>query len=179
MLRFARWKVALILGMIALAFLIILPSLLPADTRTALAKALPSWVPMQSIVLGLDLQGGAHLLLQVDSSDVTNTQLNNLRDDVRQTLREQNIKITGGIGAQGRTVQVRIPAPADRDKALTALRPLGSPLGASILGTAAPSPYNVSMNADGLVQMTLTDGGLNDVIRRAVDQTIEVLRRRI
>ena len=60
-------------------------------------------------MLGLDLQGGAHLLLEVDSADVTKTIVNNLRDDVRRILREQNVRLTGGIGAQGRTVQFRVP----------------------------------------------------------------------
>jgi preprotein translocase subunit SecD len=86
MLRFARWKVTSILAMSLVSIFLIVPSLLPADLRSAMQKALPKWVPTQAIVLGLDLQGGAHLLLEVDSGDVLRSQVNNLRDDVRRIL---------------------------------------------------------------------------------------------
>ena len=180
MLRFARWKVASIFAMTLVSFLLIVPSLVSPETRAAIQRTLPHWVPAQAIVLGLDLQGGAHLLLEVDSADVTRSQVNNLRDDVRRTLREENIRITGGIGAQGRTVQVRVPDAGDRAKLLPKLRNLASSgAGASALGVTSAPVYEVAEQPDGLVQVTVTDAGINDRIRRAVDQTIEVLRRRV
>ena len=179
MLRFARWKVASIFAMTLVSFLLILPSLLSPETRGALQKSLPHWVPAQAIVLGLDLQGGAHLLLEVDSVDVTRSQVNNLRDDVRRTLREENIRITGGIGAQGRTVQVRVPDAGDRAKLLPKLRALANGGPASSLGVTSAAVYEIAEQADGLVQIFVTDAGVNDRVRRAVDQTIEVLRRRV
>jgi SecD/SecF fusion protein len=180
MLRFARWKVASVFAMTLVSFLLILPSLLSPETRLALQKAVPHWVPTQAVVLGLDLQGGAHLLLEVDSADVTRSQVNNLRDDVRRTLREENIRITGGIGAQGRTVQVRVPDAGDRAKLLPKLRALASGgAAAAALGVTSAAAYEVAEQPDGLVQVTVTDAGVNDRVRRAVDQTIEVLRRRV
>src|ERR1700733_3866793 len=121
MLRFARWKVASILAMTLAALLVIVPSLLPPAPFASIRKAVPAWIPFESIVLGLDLQGGAHLLLQVDSTDVTKTMINNLRDDVRRTLREENVRLTGGIGAQGRTVQFRVPDAGDRGRLMPRL----------------------------------------------------------
>ncbi len=179
MLRFAPWKVASIFAMTLVSFLLIVPSLLSPETRGALQKAVPSWVPTQAIVLGLDLQGGAHLLLEVDSADVTRSQVNNLRDDVRRTLREENIRITGGIGAQGRTVQVRVPDAGDRAKLLPKLRTLSNSGPASSLGVTSAPVYAIAEQADGLIQISVTDTGVNDRVRRAVDQTIEVLRRRV
>ena len=52
-----------------------------------------------SIKLGLDLQGGSHVMLEVDKTDIINTQVKNLRDDVRRILREEKVGITGGIAA--------------------------------------------------------------------------------
>ncbi len=179
MLRFARWKVASILAMTLVSFLLILPSLLDPATRAAFQKAMPKWVPTQSIVLGLDLQGGAHLLLEVDSGDVIRSQVNNLRDDVRRILREENARIAGGIGAQGRTVQFRVPEAADRGRALPKLRQLASPGGVSALGGMAAPAYEITEQPEGLILMTVTDAGVNERVRRAVDQTIEVLRRRV
>ncbi len=179
MLRFPPWKVASIFVMTLVSFLLIVPSLLSPETRSALQKSLPSWVPAQAIVLGLDLQGGAHLLLEVDSADVTRSQVNNLRDDVRRTLREENIRITGGIGAQGRTVQVRVPDAGDRGKLLPKLRTLANGGAASSLGVTTAPVYQIVEQTDGLILISVTDSGVNDRVRRAVDQTIEVLRRRV
>jgi SecD/SecF fusion protein len=179
MLRFARWKVASILAMTLISLLLIVPSLLSPTTRESLQKSLPHWVPARAIVLGLDLQGGAHLLLEVDSSDVIRSQVNNLRDDVRRVLREENVRITGGIGAQGRTVQFRVAEAADRARALPKLRQLAVPSGVSALGVGGAPTYDITENPDGLIQMVVTDSAVNDRVRRAVDQTIEVLRRRV
>ncbi len=179
MLRFARWKIATIVGITLAAFLLIVPSMISPAAFDAVRRALPKWVPVETIVLGLDLQGGAHLLLEVDSNDVTRTQVNNLRDDVRRILREENVRLTGGIGAQGRTVQVRVPEAADRARALPKLRALAQPGGMSALGTVSNPSFEIVETPDGLIQITATDSGVNDKIRRAVDQTIEVLRRRV
>ena len=179
MLRFARWKVASIVAMTLVAVLIIVPSLLSPASREALRAALPKWLPVESVVLGLDLQGGAHLLYEVDAADVTRTQLGNLRDDVRRVLREENVRITGGIGVVGRTVQVRIPDAADRTKVLPRLRQIAGPGGINALGTAANAIADVTEGDDGLVQLIVTDGGVRDRVRRAVDQTIQVLERRV
>lgn len=177
MMRFATWKIVSILLGTLIALLLVVPSLLSPDARDALVKGSPSWLPVRAIVLGLDLQGGAHVLLEVDATAVTRTQVENLRDDVRRVLREQNVRLTGGVGMQTRAVQVRVPDAGERDAALPKLRALAAPLGASLTG--AVSNFTLSQGDDGLIVMTLTDSGINDRIRRAVDQSIEVLRRRV
>ena len=179
MLRFARWKVASIVAMSLISFLVIVPSLLSPSARESLQKTLPSWIPTKAVVLGLDLQGGAHLLLEVDSADVTRSQVNNLRDDVRRVLREENVRITGGIGAQGRTVQFRVPDAADRARVIPKLRQLATPSGVTALGTMSAPTFEINETGDGLIQLNVTEAGVNERVRRAVDQTIEVLRRRV
>ncbi len=176
MLRFATWKIVSILAMTALAFLVIVPSLLSPDTREAVASHVPSWVPFKTIVLGLDLQGGSHVLLEVDSASVVKTQVDNLRDDVRRVLREEKVSIAGGIGVQPRGVQFRIPDAAERERILPKLRQLAQPIGGLSGGSAT---LDVNDNGSGLIQINVTDAGIKDRIRRAVDQSIEVLRRRI
>ncbi len=89
MFRFSKWKIASVLAMSLLAILLIVPSFLEKDTREGIAKHLPKWVPFQAITLGLDLQGGAHILLEVDQSDVIRTMIENLRDDVRRVRTRQ------------------------------------------------------------------------------------------
>ena len=177
MMRFATWKIVSILLGTLVAVLLVVPSLLPLDTREALVKASPSWLPVRSIVLGLDLQGGAHVLLEVDANAVTRTQVETLRDDVRRVVREQTVRLTGGVGMQTRAVQIRVPDQADRDKVLPKLQAMTAPLGSSLTGAVAN--FTLSQGDDGLIVMSLTDAGITDRIRRAVDQSIEVLRRRV
>ncbi len=179
MLRFATWKIVSILIMTALAFLIIVPSLLSPDTREGLLSHVPKWLPARAIVLGLDLQGGSHVLLEVDSASVVKTQVDNLRDDVRRVLREEKVSISGGIGVMARGVQLRIPDAAERERVLPKLRQLGAPVGGSLVTGRGASTLDVTDNGSGLVQINVTEAGINDRIRRAVDQSIEVLRRRV
>jgi len=177
MLRFATWKIVSILVMTLLAILVILPSMLSPATREGISAHLPSWVPMKTIVLGLDLQGGSHVLLEVDSASVIKTQVENLRDDVRRLLREEKVSISGGIGMQARGVQFRVPDAAERAKLLPRVRQLGATGG--FIGGNGVNIYDISEKPDGLVQVNVTEAGINDRVRRAVDQSIEVLRRRI
>ena len=60
MLRFSSWKVALVLGICLLGLVYSLPNLFPR----AQMERMPDWLPHEQINLGLDLQGGSHLLLE-------------------------------------------------------------------------------------------------------------------
>ncbi|MDE2578826.1 MAG: protein translocase subunit SecD [Hyphomicrobiales bacterium] len=179
MLRFAPWKIISILAMTFMAFLLVLPSLLPEATRTSIQSHLPHWAPFKPITLGLDLQGGAHVLLEVDTPSVLKTQVENLRDDVRRIMREERVGVSGGIGMSARGVQVRLANPDDMAKVLPKLRALGQPTGNVMLGAAGASSIDVTPGEGGLIQLSVTEAGVQDKVRRAVDQSIEVLRRRI
>jgi preprotein translocase subunit SecD len=178
MLRFATWKIVSILAMTALAFLVILPSLLGSATREAMTSHLPSWFPAKTIVLGLDLQGGSHVLLEVDSASVIKTQVENLRDDARRLLRDDKVSITGGIGMMSRGIQFRVPDAAERERLMPKIRQLGAVSGA-VMGGRGASTLDVTENASGQIQVNVTEPGIQERIRRAVDQSIEVLRRRV
>ena len=122
MLRFSRMKTIAVVMLTVLGFLYAMPSLLSPDTRRSIQQTfsfLPAWlVPHQAIVLGLDLQGGSHVLLEVDTQAVLRSQVNALRDDVRRILREQRVSLAGGIGVAPRGVSVRVADAADRQKLL-------------------------------------------------------------
>jgi len=179
MLRFAPWKVASIIGMTLIALLIVIPSMLSPAARTALQARMPSWLPAKTITLGLDLQGGSHILLEVDAPAVIRTQVENMRDDVRRTLREERVGIVGGIAMQARGVQFRLSNPAEAEKALPKLRALGQRSSGALLGAAGAPTIEVNASEGGVVQVNVTEAGIQDKVRRAVDQSIEVLRRRI
>src|SRR6185437_14025029 len=87
MLHFQRWKVILILGIVIAGFLFALPNVFSAAT----VARLPTWLPHKQVNLGLDLQGGAHLLYQLDEKEMIEDWLGNIRGDVRETLRKDRI----------------------------------------------------------------------------------------
>jgi len=185
MLRYSRGKIAAILLLALAGFYYAAPSLMSPETRAALRANVPgfvpSWlIPSQAIVLGLDLQGGSHVLLEVDSGAVVKTQVNTLRDDMRRVLREEKVALAGGLAVLPKGVSVRIADEAERKRVLPKLRELTSSGPAINLLSGGSNPlFDLSEQTDGLITIALTDQGVTDKIRKAIDQAIEVLRRRI
>ena len=170
MLYFARWKVAAILGVIALGILLCLPNFLPRS-------ALPSWAQRQ-ISLGLDLRGGSYLLLEVDLNRVAHDRLEAIADGARTRLRQNNIGYTAiTTDEPNRRVTVRLRDPAQADTAAAQLRDLANPVTAS---TGATSPdIEVAATGDGALNVTVTQAGLQARASGAVDQSVEIVRRRV
>jgi protein-export membrane protein SecD len=185
MLRLQARKVILVLLVLIIGCGLAVPNLFSAETRKAIADNAPSWIPraflpIHAVVLGLDLQGGSHVLLEIDRAELVRSQVTQLRDDMRRILREERASFQGGIQTTARGVQVRIPDAAERARVLPKLRELAQPIGT--LGAFGPSgnqSIDVSEQPDGLVQLTVTEAGSNERIRRAVEQAMEVLRRRV
>src|ERR1700744_887538 len=123
MLVLTRWKVLLCVAAVLFGVLFTLPNVLPQSTL----DQFPSWVPHQKLNLGLDLQGGSYLLLEVDTDALKTERLTNLIEDVRTTLRDQSIPYTG-LGQSGDQIAVHITDPAQMDKAFQALVKLGQPM---------------------------------------------------
>ncbi|KFC74370.1 Protein-export membrane protein SecD [Bosea sp. LC85] len=185
MLRLQARKVILVLLVLIFGCGLALPNLFSPETRKAIEQGAPSWIPrfmlpIHAVTLGLDLQGGSHVLLEIDRADLIKTQVTQLRDDMRRILREERVGFQGGIGLTARGVQVRVPEASDRARLMPKLRELAQPVGT--LGAFGPSgnqSIEVSEQPDGLVQLQLTEAGANERVRRAVEQAMEVLRRRV
>ena len=82
MLYISKWKATAILLTALICCLFGVPNFFPEKT----VQRWPAWA-QRHIVLGLDLQGGSHILLQVDAADVRRQKMDTLRDDVRRILR--------------------------------------------------------------------------------------------
>src|SRR5215217_4802285 len=139
MLRFSTGKIVATIGFIVIGLLLAVPSLFTPQQRQGLVQSIPSWVPgwvvpTRAIVLGLDLQGGSHVLLEVDTQDLIRAQTVQLRDDVRRVLRDSNVNPQGGYQLLSRGVQVRIADAAQRDRVMPKLQELSQPIGNAILG---------------------------------------------
>lgn len=184
MLRFSNSKIIGTLAIILVGLSLAIPSFFSADQRKGFFDGLPAWVPhwifpSRAIVLGLDLQGGSQLLLEVDQNDLTTTKVRSLRDEVRRVLQQENVRAEGGIQVLKRGVQVRIPDATARAKALPKLKELSQPIQNALVGSTGANTIDVNEQPDGTIQLNYTDAGFTELARRAVSQGIEVIRRRI
>jgi preprotein translocase subunit SecD len=184
MLRYSRSKIIATMAVIIIGLLLAVPSMMSREQREAFRSSVPGWVPSwlipsRAIVLGLDLQGGSHVLLEVDVPDLLRTQTTQLRDDIRRVLRETRVAPQGGIQLTQRGAQIRVPDAADRERLLPKLRELSQPIGNAVIGQSGNRDIDIATTPEGLITLTYTEAGVNEKIRRAVDQAIEVLRRRV
>lgn len=80
------WRISLICIFVLLSFLYLTPTLAPQ---------LPSWwgglLPKDKISLGLDLQGGTHLVMEVDTQKAVEGSLDIVATDLEDTLNSKNL----------------------------------------------------------------------------------------
>lgn len=174
MLHFAPWKVVAIIVATLAGCWLAAPNVMPQSWLAVM----PSWLPHKAMTLGLDLQGGSHLLLEVDQAAVVKAKVDGLRDDVRRSLRDAKIGYTN-LGIQNGGVSVTIRNTADLPQALTTLNPLALPAGGSVFGAGSLRTVEIVSKDDGTITLTPTEAGIRDRMSRAVDQSIEIVRRRV
>ena len=172
MLYFTRWKA---LGIILIAVVVCLCAV-PNFFPEAKVKTWPVWA-QRHLVLGLDLQGGSYLLLEVDSNYVKKEKLDQIRDDVRRTLRDAKIGYTG-LAVRNDSVEVRISKDTDAPNALTKLRELSQPLG-GLLGSSGQRSLEVSDAGGGVIRLTVPQAAITDRIRQTIEQSIQIVERRV
>lgn len=168
MLHFPKWKIFAIIGSCLFFVLLAIPSFLTEQTR----NSMPSWLPRHAVNLGLDLQGGSHLLLEVDFDAYMREQLSKLTDDVRAQFRKEKVGYRGlAVNKEGDKPSVEFTLRedsannpgADITKILTTMNP--------DLEVQAKSPlvYNVSFS----------DKSIKTARLRVIEQSLEIINRRI
>jgi protein-export membrane protein SecD len=167
------WKVWLVWLVCIVGFLALVPSLVPRH----MLDGLPDFIPKNQINLGLDLQGGAQLLLEVETSALLKERLEDLTGGVRAELRAGNIGYRG-LGAQGRAVTLTLTDPSQEQAALDALATLNTtlpPVGMQLTGA-----NELEITADGeRISLELTEAAVTMRENAALAQSLEVVRRRI
>ncbi|GLK83598.1 protein translocase subunit SecD [Ancylobacter defluvii] len=171
MLYFSKWKALAIVVCSAIICLMVVPSLL---SPTAFEK-LPSFM-QRKIVLGLDLQGGSYIVLEVQQNDVRQARLTQLRDDSRRLLRDAKIGFSN-VAIQGDAVIVRLRDGNDGNAALAKLRELAQPIGGVMAG-GGQLDTDVSLSGD-TIRVAPSSAGLQARTIQAVSQSIEIIRKRI
>jgi preprotein translocase subunit SecD len=172
MLYFTRWKALAIILTALVVCLCAVPNFFPEAT----VKGWPAWA-QRRLVLGLDLQGGSYLLLEVDSNYVKKEKLEQIRDDVRRTLRDAKIGYTG-LAVRNDAVEVRISRDTDASNALAKLRELSQPLG-GLLGSSGQRSVEVTDAGGGLIRITVPQAAITERIRQTIEQSIQIVERRV
>ena len=166
MMYFSRLKTMLILGACLLGAIFCIPNLVPAPA---------AWLPWRTVHLGLDLRGGSYLLLQVDMDAVIKERLNSLLDGVRQALRPGQIfYATLEAQPEQHRILLRLRDATRTDAAAAALKPL-----VSTEGPGGTPDLDIASQPDGTITLTLSPVALNARAQGAVQQSIEIVRRRI
>ncbi|PPJ46761.1 protein translocase subunit SecDF [Rhizobium sp. KAs_5_22] len=173
MLYFSRWKTFFIWFTVLVSVLVAMPNLLSDEQL----EALPSWMPSKKVTLGLDLQGGSHIMLKIEKADIVKERLETTVGDIRAALRDAGIRYTGLSGV-GQQVQVRITDADKVEAAKEALSSLTAPV--SVGGLTGGSIQEVTLQEDGtLLRFNLTDAGIDYRAGSALTQSMEVVRRRV
>jgi len=158
------WVVMTYAVLLLLAVATAIPNFLTESQRAHL----PRWATAQTVSLGLDLQGGAHLLLAVDRPALAAARLSDLKALVPQVLAEAALP-PARVTATDRSLT--LPATAEAEAALAAAL-----AAAAIPG--APNPVTLDRTGD-QITLTLTEAGLDHAATEAADRSLEVIRHRV
>lgn len=164
-MNFPKWKEVLIGCVCAFGILFSLPNILPQSVL----DSLPSWMPNKKVNLGLDLQGGVHLLLEVDLDSVENDYLNQTLDMARSTLRKEAVQYGANfpktIAKGQKSVEFDLKDTSKVGRAKTALSAIDS---------------DIKVYIDGVhVVMAPTAEALARRKSEAVNRSIEIVRKRV
>jgi preprotein translocase subunit SecD len=161
MVHFAKWKTWLTLAILLAGIVFAAPNLLTQEQ----ADDLPRWLPHNRISLGLDLQGGSHLLFEVDVAAVVRERLESAKDALRDILRKNNVNYTG-ISVSNGVVGAQLTDPSTRDKVLSLLRD-------------AAIGITWEIDDTGRIQGRYSEQEMRQVQNQVVEQSIEIIRQRI
>ncbi len=147
--------------------------------REAAAAEWPSFLPSTLVNLGLDLRGGAQLLMSVDVEDVYQSRMDILWPEARNALveiRDQVGFVELVDGAPNGVLQMRISEAEGMGAALAAVRTLAQPV-VSLTGVGGVTLDVAGQGNTITVQLSEAEKLATD--NRTIQQTLEILRRRI
>ena len=152
------WKLILVFAVLVTAVIYILPSLKPA-----------LW-PHKQINLGLDLQGGMHLVLEVDTAKALESTVERISQEMRERLKKKRIRFVAIDRFEG----IKISAKVKKDESQDKFR--------ALLDEEFRDLRELSNNKAGGIQtivMDIPDEDRRQIEKLAVDQALETIRNRI
>jgi preprotein translocase subunit SecD len=152
------WKTVLVIAVIVAAVIYLIPTLKPG------------WWPHKKINLGLDLQGGMHLVLEVETVKAVESNIERIGQEMRSLLKKERIRQTGLDRIEGTKIAVRIP---DEDN----LKKFDDFLDTEFKGLRILS--RSTQEGVTTVVMDLPDSETDQIKELATRQALETIRNRI
>ena len=175
MLQVSIWTRLITLIIVVGGILIALPNALSDTVRAKI----PHWLPSSAVSLGLDLQGGSYLLLQVDFDQVARDRAEAMVGDIRAAFRKAHIPFQlDNALTHGDTIGLKVTEAGRIDEARTQLQAVNPSVGTSVLA-AGGKQYDMTEPGSGQFVLHMSDGFKTLTRMQVLDQSIEVVRRRI
>ncbi|MDG1437811.1 MAG: protein translocase subunit SecD [Emcibacteraceae bacterium] len=172
MLEFPRWKVLSIAFFTLIGVMLAVPNLLSDEQ----IDGLPGFFPSSQVTLGLDLQGGAHFLMEVDTDGVIANMLLDRGQSLRDDLSEE--KIRHRYRVNGQKLVFTLTDATQRDSAIEIIRDTVVLIGASLTGVGTDDIV-IEEGTGAIINITLSEAAVIEKKVQSVEQSIEVIRRRI
>jgi SecD/SecF fusion protein len=165
MLKKIRWKFTLIGLLVVLSVLFLIPSL---------TKNLPSWwgkvLPAEGLRLGLDLQGGMHLILKVDLEQATRNYLDISLQDLRESLRKKQVPASKGEASAQNRVSFLLP---NADQLSVVQKTVQEEFPNLTIAATNRKPDGVQ------IELALKEKEIKSITENALSQSLEIIRNRI
>lgn len=133
-----------------------------------LASTVPDWLSRlgaNPMVLGLDLQGGVHFVMQVDQQAALERRLDSYAEGIRATLRDARVRYTSVERRADGSIQTVLADEADVSRAMRLM--------------ATDQPLLTRSVSGNRITTRVPDSELNQIAIDAIDQNITTLRNRV
>lgn len=163
MFGYTKIKMVIIGAILALGVFFSLPNFLSRDTYNEVPAAMRSW--WKPVTLGLDLQGGSYLVMEVDTNTLVHEKLESLADLTRSALREGKVRFAG-LKVDGETMTLKVLNAAQLNEAREIIRKQES--------------VAMDITAEGTtLTVQYTEESLATLKNQTVQQSLEIVRKRI
>ena len=174
MLYFSKFKSISILLICLIGIIFAFPNLLSQNT----VNNLPKIMPHKQINLGLDLRGGSHLLVEVQSSVRASERMDDLYDEIRIELRRNKI-ILSDIAQSNNQIKITLSDDGFKGDLINIIESFSQNVRGQLGTGQLANELEIAEQIDGSILVSMTEEALSDLLRRSVDQSIEIIRRRI
>ncbi len=176
MFHYSRWKIIAILGSVLIAALIALPNVLPTASRQYMADHLG----LRPLTLGLDLQGGSNILLEIDQKDLIANLKQQLVSDVRSSLAEPKPRIFySDLSKTEDGVVVVLKNAEDIERAKVELNKLLQPLDSGILSSGARVNLYALSQTDQTFKFAFNPTGFDAKVAAAIKTILKIVENRV
>ena len=171
MLYFSNLKIFSVLAVIIITLLFAVPNFFGKDQL----ETFPNFFPKQQVNLGLDLQGGSHLLLEVDTEEIIKERVENLNADVRRVLKKNNLNYSNFKVSNESLNFIVEGFNSEIQKEISELSMSNSQ---NILAMGDQTNLIITQE-ENTVQINFTEEFIKQSVSNAVAQSLEIVRRRI